>query len=216
MKYFYIFFASMLSPVISAGEWYDDWETVTITDYVDETYFYGLAECSAPNQYGSTSYLSLYFQELSVRDICLNSYGGYEPTTCNNAYGSPLPYGVCNASLPNQGTKQVPVTRTEHRPIQPYPDNVWVERSSCTSYGARQILVTTQIEQHASNMKVYSASAPAYPESVVYSGAYREVKLLTVYPTSNDLNIRVKLDNGSSYYSIVRNVKCGRGGGNPV
>jgi len=91
--------------------------------------------------------------------------------------------------------------------IQPYPTNVDLERLGCTG-SARRFIVNITGTESSNTMKIYSGGSPSYPELVIYSGAVRNSVLLTSYPSTNLLNIRVKLDEGSSFYTSLRNAKC--------
>jgi len=66
-------------------------------------------------------------------------------------------------------------------------------------------------------MKIYGSRSPYFPDTLFYSGAFSESKLITVNATSNIMNFRVKLDNGSSYYTSQSQMNCtSSGGGGPL
>ncbi|MCL2913066.1 hypothetical protein L2725_04600 [Shewanella corallii] len=204
MKRFTLLALAMMSPAALAGTWYEDWNVETITTYVDVPVYEGSASCRT----SSGRYISDYIRPTNSSSACLSANGGYSLGYCGGSSMS------CSAGVPFSRMERKAVTTVRRTPIQPYPSDVAIERLGCVGQNGRKIMLSTNYAQGASGMKVYMASSPDYPETLVYNGSYNSNMLLTVYPGSNTVNIRVKLDNGSSYYSVARYMECS-GGGRP-
>ncbi len=199
---------SFLPQLAIAGTWYDDWNNVPIYETQTSVRYWGEAYCPIGNINVPLSSPSFY------PSLCVNH------SSFITGIPAPLcPAGSCSVTLPYaiNVNEQVQIG-VEHVAIQPFPTNVDVERLGCYGSGRRFIVNTTNIS-NATTMKIYSAGYPSFPEFILYSGTPQSSKLLIVYPgSSSTMNIRVKLDNGSSFYTTLQNAACtgGGGGGHPL
>ncbi|CAM2007245.1 hypothetical protein [Acanthopleuribacter pedis] len=203
-----------VSMPVFAGGWYDDWEIVTETVPTYYPYYYGGASCQYyeyANDYWDT--LTFYTDRHPVRTLYIHRdpWGNVVPT------GHPVPTpGACRITLPYVDYDVEYTTVTTRKPIQPYPESVSIERVGCHQ-NRRVIAVSAAVAAGASTMKVFVAdNGYQYAEHLIYSGPYAETIGLSFYPASDTLNVRVKLDDGSSFYTTLRSARCSGPDGPPI
>ncbi|CAM2069729.1 hypothetical protein SCOR_30420 [Sulfidibacter corallicola] len=200
-----------ISTSAFAGGWYEDWEIVTETIPTYYPYYYGEASCQYYD-YSLDQWDTLYFytSRHPVQSLYVHRdpWGNVLPT------GHPVQTpGACRITLPYVDYDVEYTTVTTRRPIQPYPESVSIERLGCNQ-NRQLIAVSANVAAGASTMKVFVAdNSLDYAEHLIYSGPYSETIGVSFYPIADTLNVRVKLDDGSSYYTTLRNAKCSGGGG---
>ncbi|MCW8880608.1 MAG: hypothetical protein OQK51_26400 [Kangiellaceae bacterium] len=187
---------------VNAGTWYEDWIEQPIYETTYEIKYWGTASCQGQVLSVSQS------QATDVKTYCLGNYHffPFTPPSCGNNYcAASLPYQTQVATQHQTGTRKIA--------IQPYPSSVDIERLGCVN-GARKFIVNVSGHEAASTMKIFTAGAPGYPEYQLFSGQTTASVLLSQYGTPSSLNVRVKLDDGSSYYTTLTNASC-PGNGTP-
>ncbi len=210
---------SVTPTIANAGDWYDDWQEVPVYESTTKPVYFGSAYCTYTdsNESWSTGVTYPEYAPSDFRQMCMAQFGRLVsfPTT-NKTCLAEFRQKSCKITLPFAKTiTETKLTGTKRVPIQPYPSSIDVERLGCTSNGARKFILHNSGVESASSMKVFIAGSPLYPDHQLYSGVATSNLLLTTYPSSDSMNIRVKLDSGSSYYATLYNASCS-GSGNPI
>ncbi len=208
----------MLGSVNSyAGDWYDDWLTTSVPITGVANVYQGVASC----------YVNLPFPlsaniQPTLRSAVFLYHDPYYYGTGYAFFPEDVPAGAqaCQAAVPFSHQQEfITGYSTERTPILPFPSSVDIERLGCINSSQRKIIVTTEGSNDSSpnNMKIYGSTSPYFPDTLFYSGAFSENMLITVNATSDIMNFRVKLDNGSSYYTSQSQMNCtSPGGGGPL
>lgn len=198
-----------LPTLTYAGDWYEDWDTETTYEITYVPYYYGYDMCT--NYYWETLEYYVHPNDkfpLPFLYVVRLSNGQVVPTPDSGDRNA------CKIYLPHTGYDTIRTPKTRRVAIEPYPDNVDIERLGCTNQ-MRKFIINVGGTKDATSMKIYMGGSPAYPDTLIYSGAIHSNLLLNIYPPSDTTNLRVKLDAGSSFYTTLRNASC-TGGGIPV
>jgi len=184
-----------------AGDWYDDWLFEEVTTRIDTPYYGGSKTCHTPNG----DWLSLYKSKTYV-----STHTVYKDLNKFDLFDS------CTVTFPQIGVDTTYKTKTVKSPIQPYANNVFIERLACSGSQRKVLISVANAETAASSMQIFASPSPYYADNSIYSGSSRAHILTYVNANADTINFRIKLDDGSSYYASGSNMKCTGGGGVPL
>jgi len=200
-----------------AGTWYDDWNERTINTYDEVKVYEGIASCDV-NGMDLWGYVHPIYQ--SSVYMFRDPYNFYGTGWTFSAEQVPYGFNYCKASVPFTGETQKVKSGSykEYYPELPFAANYNIERLGCISISQRRVVLSLDSVNgdSVSNMKVYGSTSPYFPETLFYSGPFQSNKIITVNATSDNMNFRVKLDNGSSSYTSISRMSCNSGNPRPL
>lgn len=215
----------LLTASFAEAARYDDWEKVTVNITQAVQHFGGPYTCVYNQQlyganpyningfYNVTKFHSTYISDsITARPALIVQDLAFLPDNLGFPYPNERYNYRCDGTAdlaPTYIEQKVVDTRTEYRPIAPFPTYAQYEFLSCTNYtrngslmiagvaGASHMVVKDIVSSGA--MTIYSGPAASYINYSTASYGGRELS--------------IKLDSGSSYYLHINVPRCSPGGG---